>query len=450
MPSLSVFGAQWGDEGKGKVIDLLADRVDVVVRYQGGANAGHTVHVGDAEKSVLHQIPSGILHAGTRCNLIGNGVVLDRPGASCFERDTTRSPKRGDRPCTVENLRRKRAPPIVLARRVPPDGSMRLERTLEGGPTSIGTTGRGIGPCIRREGLAHGAAEFAVIDCDQSGPSRAGRGGRACLAPSNADGMERDARRRSRSTSRLLVEEALRFGPRRAPLRSFVTDTGDGGLGRRVKRDDKRVAASRELRASVLDLDHGTYPYVTSSNTGPGGIPSGAGVPPQAIGRSIGIAKAYCTRVGEGPFPTELHGEDAKRLRDAGNEYGTTTGRPRRAGWFDAVAMRYGLCLSGAEGWVMTKLDVLGGFEQLDVGTAYRVGGERYTEWPAHLASLDGIEVEYESHPGWQEDISGVRKYEDLPQACRDYVQRLEELAGSPVVMLSVGAERDAVISRGL
>ena len=239
-----------------------------------------------------------------------------------------------------------------------------------------------------------------------------------------------------------LVERYVALGQRLAP---FVGDTG--AELRAAARGGQRILFEG-AQGIMLDIDHGTYPYVTSSNTGPGGIPSGAGVPPTAVGRAIGIAKAYCTRVGEGPFPSEIHGDAAERLRAAGHEYGTTTGRPRRAGHFDAVAVRYGLELAGAEGWIMTKLDVLAGLGDLEVVVGYRIGGETYDRYPAHLASLDGLETVTETLSGFAEDVSHVREEALLPAEARAYVARLEELVGSPVVMLSVGAERDAIIER--
>jgi adenylosuccinate synthase len=427
MPSLSVFGAQWGDEGKGKVIDLLADRVHVVVRYQGGANAGHTVVV-DGQKWILHLIPSGILHPGI-VNVIAAGVAVD-PITLLGEIDGL--VKRGIE-VTPENLRLSASAHVIF------DQHKRLDALNERwkGEGRIGTTGRGIGPCYADKASRTGLRIGDLLD-----PAHCAARLRANLAEKNAL-IERVHEEVPMDVEEL-VSRYTAVGKRLAP---FVTDTGA----------ELRAAwrAGKELlfegaQGLMLDLDHGTYPYVTSSSTGPGGIPSGAGVPPQAIGRSIGIAKAYCTRVGEGPFPTELMDAEGERLRAAGHEYGSTTGRPRRAGWFDAVAMRYTLSLAGADGWVMTKLDILGGFGPLKIGVAYHRGGERFTEWPSHLPSFDGLEVEYEDHPGWPEDISGARRTEDLPEACRGYVARLEELVGVPVVMLSVGAERDAVLSRGL
>ncbi|MEM9382392.1 MAG: adenylosuccinate synthase [Planctomycetota bacterium] len=425
MPSLSVFGAQWGDEGKGKIIDLLSDRVDVVVRYQGGANAGHTVVV-DGEKWVLHLIPSGILHPG-KVNVIAAGVAID-PVTLLGEIDGLRARGVDVGP---DRLRIAANAHVIFEQHKRIDGLSERWR----GDGRIGTTGRGIGPAY-----ADKAARTGLRICDLLEPERCSERLRANLAEKNA--LVQLVHEEPPLPTDELVDRYIALGER---LRPYVGDTG--AEIRRAWRDDARILFEG-AQGVLLDIDHGTYPFVTSSNTGPGGIPAGAGVPPQAIGRSIGIAKAYCTRVGEGPFPSELHGDAAKRLRDAGHEYGTTTGRPRRAGRFDAVAARYGLELAGAEGWIMTKLDVLTGLGDLEVVVGYVKDGERYADYPAHLPTIEGIEVETETLAGWDEDVAGARSYDDLPPAARAYVERVEELVGTPISMLSVGAERDAVIVR--
>ncbi len=425
MPSLSVFGAQWGDEGKGKIIDLLSDRVDMVVRYQGGANAGHTVVV-DGEKWVLHLIPSGILHPG-KVNIVGTGVAID-PVTLLGEIDGLR-----DRGVEVgpDRLRIAANAHVIFEQHKLIDGLSERWK----GDGRIGTTGRGIGPAY-----ADKAARTGLRICDLLDPDRCSVRLRANLAEKNA------LIQLVHGEAPLPVDELVdRYSALGERLRPFVADTG--AEIRAAWRADKRILFEG-AQGVMLDIDHGTYPFVTSSTTGPGGIPAGAGVPPQAIGRSIGIAKAYCTRVGEGPFPSELSGDAAKRLRDAGHEYGTTTGRPRRAGNFDAVAVRYGFDLAGAQGWIMTKIDVLSGLGDLDVVVAYKRGNERWTEYPAHLPAIDDIEVEIETIPGWTEDVSGVRSFEDLPVSTQHYINRVEELVGVPIVLISVGAERDAVISR--
>ncbi|MEO1698169.1 MAG: adenylosuccinate synthase [Planctomycetota bacterium] len=425
MPTLSVFGAQWGDEGKGKIIDLLSDRVDVVVRYQGGANAGHTVVV-DGEKWVLHLIPSGILHAG-KINVVGTGVAID-PVKLLGEIDGL--VKRGVA-VGPENLRIAANAHVIFEQHKHIDALSERWK----GDGRIGTTGRGIGPAY-----ADKAARTGLRVADLLDPARCEERLRANLAEKNA--LMQLVHEEPPLPTDELVERYVALGQR---LKPFVGDTG--AELREAARAGKRILFEG-AQGIMLDLDHGTYPYVTSSTTGPGGIPSGAGVPPQAVGRAIGIAKAYCTRVGEGPFPSELHGDAAERLRAAGHEYGTTTGRPRRAGHFDAVAVRYGLELAGAEGWIMTKADVLAGLGDLEVVVGYRIGGETYDRYPAHLASLDDLETVTETLQGWDEDISSVRDEALLPEATRAYVKRLEELVGAPVVMLSVGPERDAIVER--
>ena len=426
MPSLSVFGAQWGDEGKGKIIDLLSNDVDYVVRYQGGANAGHTVIVG-GEKYVLHLVPSGILHPG-RVNVIANGVAVD-PFALLDEIDGLRA--RGVE-VTGDNLRLSASAHVIFEHHRLLD--QLSERWLGAG--RIGTTGRGIGPSYADKAARTGLRVGDLLDPDTC-RTRLG----AALAEKNAliervhesEPLDLDAQ----------LERYVALGDR---LRPFVGDVG--AEVRRAYREGKQVLFEG-AQGFLLDIDHGTYPFVTSSNTATGGIPSGAGFPAKHIERSVGIAKAYCTRVGEGPFPSEDHGPEGEAIRDAGNEYGATTGRPRRCGWFDAVAMRYSIELSGADGFVMTNLDVLTGFPELRCAVAYEHGGRRVEEYPAGL-DLSEVRPIYESRPGWTEDICGVREYADLPQAARDYVAWVEELVGAKVLMLSVGPDREQVIHLGL
>ncbi|MFT7667447.1 MAG: adenylosuccinate synthase [Planctomycetota bacterium] len=426
MPSLSVFGAQWGDEGKGKIIDLLSSDVDYVVRYQGGANAGHTVIVGD-EKYVLHLVPSGILHAG-RVNVISNGLAVD-PIALLEEVDGLI--ERGVK-VDGENLRLSGSAHVIFAHHRTLD--QLSERWL--GEGRIGTTGRGIGPSY-----ADKAARTGLRIADLLEPDLCRKRLSAALAEKNAV-IEKVHR-----SQPLNLDEQLdcyvALGDR---LRPFVGDVG--AEVRQAYRDGKTVLFEG-AQGFMLDIDHGTYPYVTSSNTATNGIPAGAGFPAKNIERAIGIAKAYCTRVGEGPFPTEEHGAEGDAIRDAGHEYGATTGRPRRCGWFDAVAVRYALELNGADGLVMTNLDVLSGFPDLRCAVAYEQDGERYDEYPAG-ADLADLKPIYETLPGWTEDITAVRKFEDLPQNARDYVQWVEKCLKTKIVMLSVGPDRKQVISLGL
>jgi adenylosuccinate synthase len=426
MPSVCVFGAQWGDEGKGKIIDRLASEADLVVRYQGGANAGHTVVVG-GDKYVVHLIPSGILHPG-KVNVIGNGVAVD-PLKLLSEVADLR--ERGVH-IDGSNLRLSAGAHVIFEHHQRIDGASERWR----GVGRIGTTGRGIGPCYADKAARTGLRVADLLD-EQHCRERL----QAALAEKNAllsqvhgeEPLDLDRQ----------LERYTRLG---ASLRPFV---GDTGAEVRAAFAAGKVVLFEGAQGIMLDIDAGTYPYVTSSNTGAGGVASGAGFPPARIEQVVGIAKAYCTRVGEGPFPSEDTGPLGDELRDAGNEYGATTGRPRRCGWFDLVAARYAFELNGATGWVMTNLDVLTGFETIPVVTAYRIGGVRYEEWPAELPSLEGLEVERTELPGWIEDITGARTWDDLPQRARDYVEWIEERTGVPIAMLSVGPDRGQVVPRG-
>jgi adenylosuccinate synthase len=426
MPSLSVFGAQWGDEGKGKIIDFFSENADFVVRYQGGANAGHTVVVG-GDKYVLHLIPSGILHPG-KVNVIGNGVAVD-PFKFLQEIDELR--RRG---VVVDgrNLRLSAQAHVIFEHHRLIDQLSEHWR----GEGRIGTTGRGIGPCY-----ADKAARTGLRIADLLDPERCSIRLRAALAEKNAL-IERVHGEKPLDLSAQLA----RYTTLAEELRPFVGDTG--AEVREAYRSGRRILFEG-AQGAMLDIDSGTYPFVTSSNTGANGIASGACFPPRHIDRAIGIAKAYCTRVGEGPFPSEQANAIGDRIREAGHEYGATTGRPRRCGWFDAVAVRYALELSGADGWIMTNLDVLTGFDSIQFAVGYRVDGRIARNWPADLASIDEVEPVYESHASWSEDITAVRAFEDLPRAARDYVERVEREVGAPIVMLSVGPERSQVIPRG-
>jgi adenylosuccinate synthase len=423
MPTLSVFGAQWGDEGKGKIIDRMAADADVVVRYQGGPNAGHTVVV-EGDKYVLHHIPSGILHPG-KLNVIASGVAVDPKKlleeiAGLHERGVAADPGA---------LRISSRAHVIF------EHHRRLDHLSERwkGEGRIGTTGRGIGPCYADKASRTGLRVADLLDPDTCRTRL-----QAALAEKNAllvsvhgeEPLDFDHE----------LEQAVRWGEELAPY------TCDAGALVRGAHAEGKTILFEAAQGVMLDLDHGTYPYVTSSHTGPDGIAAGSGFPVRSIERAVGIAKAYCTRVGEGPFPSEDHGPDGERIRELGGEFGATTSRPRRCGWFDAVAARYALELSGADSWIMTKLDVLTGFSELSAAVRYRDDGTAFEEYPAELADLDDIEVDYETHPGWQEDLTGVRDFGDLPQAARDYVRWLERLVGVPVEMVSVGPARDQVV----
>lgn len=422
MPSTCVFGAQWGDEGKGKIIDRLATDADCVVRYQGGANAGHTVVVA-GEKFVLHLIPSGILHPG-KVNLIGNGVALD-PAALLAEVDGLR-----ERGVSVDgtNLRLSATAHVIFDHHRVMDGL--AERWK--GEGRIGTTGRGIGPCYADKAARTGIRVGDLLDEERLAPRL-----KAALAEKNA--WITEVHDEPPCVFQAELRRFTELGRRLAP---FVGDVG-------AELRDAAAAGKHILfegaQGVMLDIDHGTYPFVTSSNTGTGGVAAGTGFPANRLEDAVGIAKAYCTRVGEGPFPTEDHGDEGQRIRDAGNEYGATTGRPRRCGWFDALAVRFAVELNGATGLIVTNLDVLSEFETLKVATAYRSGDRQLDRYPVDV-DLDGLEPVYEEHPGWSADLTGCRAWDDLPPEAQAYVRRLEELVGTPIEMLSVGPERDQVI----
>ncbi|MFO1009575.1 MAG: adenylosuccinate synthase [Planctomycetota bacterium] len=426
MPSLSVFGAQWGDEGKGKLIDLLARDAEYVVRYQGGANAGHTVVVG-GEKYVLHLVPSGILHPG-KVNVVGNGVAVD-PLKLLEEIEGLRA--RGVA-VSGANLRLSAGAHVIFEHHKLLDQFSERWR----GEGRIGTTGRGIGPAY-----ADKAARIGLRVGDLLEPGHCRTRLKAALAEKNALITKVHGERP------LDLEGQLdRYTSLAERLRPFVGDTG--AEVRAAFRAKKRILFEG-AQGAMLDLDAGTYPFVTSSNTGAAGIPAGAQVPPKMVERVVGIAKAYCTRVGEGPFPSELKDATGDRIREQGHEYGSTTGRPRRCGWFDVVAARFALELSGADGLIVTNLDVLSGFPEIRAAVEYELDGRRFSTWPAHLAHFDRVQARYTTFPGWSQDITGVRRFEDLPREARAYVEWLEKELSVPIVMLSVGPERDQVIPRG-
>lgn len=423
MPVSSVVGILWGDEGKGKIIDYLAEGVDVVVRYGGGHNAGHTILIG-TERVVLHLIPSGILRPGV-INVIGNGVVVD-PLHLVAEVNALRQ-----KGAVVEFGRNlmvsERAHLILPVHRALDQMAERLR-----GESRIGTTGRGIGPAY-----ADRASRCGLRAGDLVRERRLRSGLERLLAEKNpileAFGeapMEMD----------VLYGQLVEVGRILAPA---ILDTG--ALLRDAAREGRRILCEG-AQGVLLDVDHGTYPFVTSSNASTGGIPSGTGLPGSSITQVTGVVKAYATRVGTGPFPTELHGAVGDRLREAGREYGSTTGRPRRCGWFDAVAVRYAIDVSGTGALALTNLDVLTGFDPLPIAVAYRIAGETVERFPAF--DLEDAEPVFEQLPGFTGDLTGIRRFEDLPAPAQDYVLTIERLAGVPVRMISVGPGRDQVILR--
>ena len=421
-----LVGAQWGDEGKGKVIDFLTDEADIVVRFQGGSNAGHTVVVGD-RKYVLHLVPSGILHEGKHC-VIGNGVVMD-PFDLMKELDQVKS-------WGVEFKDRfhvsERAHMVMQWHRA----IDRAEEAVRAEGAKIGTTGRGIGPAyaakVGRYGLRVGdILKSDFLDIVRLQVEEANR----ALAALGAHKLDPD-------------EMVRLYTPVVSALMPYVTDT--------IQYLHEELDAGKSVlfegaQATMLDIDYGTYPFVTSSNPTAGGACTGSGVPPRAIDRVIGVLKLYTTRVGEGPFPTELFGEEGEMLRKRGGEYGATTGRPRRCGWFDAVVARYAQRVNGVDYWAMTKLDVLDECPVVKICTGYRRrDGFVYQTFPADLKALSGCEPVYEEMPGWMCETSHITSYEALPENAKAYIARILELVGGKLGVLSVGPARETTLRVGI
>jgi adenylosuccinate synthase len=420
MMNVAILGAQWGDEGKGKIVDLLTPHFSIVARYQGGHNAGHTVYVNGA-KSILRLVPAGILHPGVTC-VIGNGVVID-PQALFAEVDelARNGVDTRDRILISDKAH------LIL----PYHRDLDLLSEARRGERKIGTTSRGIGPAYEDK-----IARRGIRVCDLADPA----------------GLEQNVRDNVMARNRLVqdstmdwkpvLDQMLRFADRMKP---WIRDVSL--LLTAAMREGKPILFEG-AQGTLLDIDHGTYPFVTSSNASIGGVCTGLGIPPKAINKVLGVVKAYATRVGEGPFPTELSGAMGNRLREGGSEYGAVTGRPRRCGWYDAVAVRYAARINGLDGLALTKLDVLDGVDPIEVCTAYRVGGRIITEFPSDTAQLAQCEPVYESVSGWNGPTKGVRSFDRLPALARNYIARLEEVSGVPVVVVSTGSERDDTILR--
>jgi adenylosuccinate synthase len=425
VATIVAVGAQWGDEGKGKIVDWLAERSDLVARFHGGNNAGHTLVV-DGHKTVLHVVPSGILQPGT-VNLIGPGVVVDPEVLlaeldALRERGVLRDPGRvrvsGRAHVILEWHRR-----LDLAR----------EERAKG--HAIGTTGRGIGPTYEDKVARRGVRVADLLDPDGL-----------------SELLERFVEAKNFELERYcgwepvdvgeMYQQCLEWGRRLEP---FVDHTGH--ILDRALREGKRVLFEG-AQGTFLDIDHGTYPYVTSSNCVAGAAAPGSGIGPTRIDRVLGITKAYTTRVGGGPFPTELHGPLGTRLQQQGAEFGATTGRKRRCGWLDAVMLREAAIVNGFTSLAVNKLDVLAGFEEIQVATRYRIGGKLTSEFPMTLRELEAAEPVYETFPGFGEDVSGVREFAALPDAARRYVETIESIGGIPVDLISVGPGRDETIIR--
>ncbi|KAJ6425482.1 hypothetical protein OIU84_026122 [Salix udensis] len=383
-----VLGSQWGDEGKGKLVDILAEHFDIVARCQGGANAGHTIYNSEGKKFALHLVPSGILNEDTLC-VIGNGVVVHLPGLF-KEIDGLEA---NGVSCTGRILVSDRAH-LLFDFHQEVDGL----REAELAKSFIGTTRRGIGPCYSSKVIRNGIRVCDLRHMD--------------TFPQKLDVLLSDAASRF---------ESFKYGP--------------------------EMLKGRSGQATMLDIDFGTYPFVTSSSPSAGGICTGLGIAPRVVGDLIGVVKAYTSRVGSGPFPTEILGQGGDLLRFAGQEFGTTTGRPRRCGWLDVVALKYVCQINGFSSLNLTKLDVLSEFSEIQIGVSYKqIDGTPVESFPGDLRLLEQLKVEYEVLPGWNSDISSVRKYEDLPKAAQQYVERIEKLVGVPIHYIGVGPGRDALI----
>lgn len=422
MSTVIVVGAQWGDEGKGKLVDFLTEKADVVARYQGGHNAGHTVVIGN-EKYVLHLIPSGILHKKTVC-IIGNGVVVE-PAALIEE--ITGLQKRGI-PVSGNLLISKNAHLIMPYH-------LALDRANEKskGKKCIGTTGRGIGPAyvdkMARTGLRVGDLLYPDLFMEKL---------RANLKQVNF--LMKNLYKSAGFDARKIFNEYMENGRK---LKKHIADTD--------KVINEAVAAGKNLlcegaQGTLLDVDHGTYPYVTSSNSVAGGACTGLGLGPTRISRVLGVVKAYTTRVGSGPFPTEISGPVGEEIREKGGEFGATTGRPRRCGWLDTVVLRHSAMINGFSGMAITKLDILDGLDRIKICTAYEFKGKIYTEFPKELSVVENCVPVYEEVDGWKKSTLGIKEFKKLPKKAQAYIKRMETLIGVKADIISTGQKRDELI----
>ena len=426
MSTLVVVGSQWGDEGKGKITDLLSEEADIIVRYQGGCNAGHTVVKGD-KQFIFHLIPSGILHKGVKC-LIGNGVVID-PGSLLEEIKELKN----------KGIEIKGKLFIDFKAHVVFPYHKILDEIKEEkrGKNKIGTTGKGIGPAYLDKVARTGIRMIDMID------------GKSLLKKIEINLNEKNdifkklyGFKMSNQEKKDILEKYIEYGQL---LKKYVIDVSLY-LNQAINEDKKILFEGAQ--GTLLDIDHGTFPYVTSSNPVAGGACIGTGVGPTKIDRVMGITKAYTTRVGRGPFPTEMKGELQESTRRKGGEFGATTGRPRRCGWFDAVLVNYAVRINGMDTMVLTKIDILSDFDKVKICTSYKYNGETIKEFPVNLEILENCIPIYEEMEGWKGDISQITKFEDLPQQLKDYIKRIEELVKTKVVIVSVGPKRSQTIIR--
>ncbi|MBD1210366.1 MAG: adenylosuccinate synthase [Ignavibacteria bacterium] len=427
-----IVGAQWGDEGKGKIVDLLSQKADIVARYQGGANAGHTLVI-DGKKYVLHLIPSGILHPHVQC-VIGNGVVID-PVALMEEIKMLE-----DYGINIEGrLFISHRAHLIMPYHKLLDAAREKAASANDAATdrknAIGTTGRGIGPAYIDKASRTGVRIVDLLDRKRfSDKLRANIGEVNKLLAKIHDYEELDAEQ--------IADEYCQFDTQIDP---YITDTTL--LLYDAIQSGKNILLEG-AQGAMLDVDHGTYPYVTSSNPTSGGAATGLGLAPTAISTVMGVVKAYSTRVGNGPFPTELHDATGERLRAIGQEFGATTGRPRRCGWLDAFALRYSVIVNGITEIALTKMDVLDTFDEITICTAYKLDGKILKSIPADADTLERVEPMYETMPGWKSSLTGIRTYQDLPQAAKDYIGRIETLSGARVSIISTSPDRADTIIR--
>ncbi|MCZ6468388.1 MAG: adenylosuccinate synthase [Candidatus Dadabacteria bacterium] len=423
MPNVVVIGAQWGDEGKGRIVDLISEKVDIIVRYQGGNNAGHTIVIGD-EKVILHHLPSGILRQD-KLSVIGNGVVID-PKVLLQEINELES---AGYSANEKNLKISDRAHVIMPYHIEID----LARESMNGKGKIGTTGRGIGPVYEDKAARRGIKFADLIDPDS-------------LSARLKDVLEE----RNAYLTKVLGGDPLNF---EEIFQEYVV------YGRELKRFscdvstllNNSISKGQNIlfegaQGALLDIDFGTYPYVTSSSSGSGGASIGTGVGPTKIDTVLGISKAYATRVGEGPFPTEISGELGEKLRQAGGEFGATTGRSRRCGWFDAFALKYAAQINGISWLAITKLDVLSGFEKINICVGYLYNGKELSSFPSNNQVLKEIVPVYEEMEGWKEDISEAKEISELPIQARKYLEKLEEITGVPIYTVSLGPSREKII----
>jgi adenylosuccinate synthase len=425
LSTLVIVGTQWGDEGKGKVVDLLTSRADVVVRFQGGNNAGHTLKVG-GEQIIVHLIPSGILYPQT-INIVGNGVVVD-PAVLLEEKDRLRS--KGHFLSDGQLLISDRAHVIMPYHRI-----IDLGREEALGKSKIGTTGRGIGPAYEDK-----ASRMGIRMGDLIRPDSLRKRVHAALDEKNV--LIEHRFKGSRLDPDAVVEEYLGYGER---LRPHITDTAQV-LHTRMAEGNHVLFEGAQ--GTLLDIDHGTYPFVTSSNVVAGNACCGSGISPNRLDNVWGVAKAYSTRVGQGGFPTELDGELGEEIRQTGQEFGATTGRPRRCGWLDLVVVNHSIRLNGLNGIALTKMDVLTGISPLRISTAYELDGKVIDRVPSDIHDFERVEPRYREVKGWEEPLGECRSFDELPKNARDYVETIEHLTGVPVALVSVGPGREQSILR--